>query len=212
MPTISSCSFPCNESDILALNSSGDALLAEFQDLWSDAALIWDKRQNDSSFEGYVSANYEDVYRTLKRFQGRCTTFLEWGSGLGVVAIMASRMGFDAYGIEIEPELVQHACDLAAKHGGNARFVAGSFIPEEFQETEFDGEVFQRTVDNARSGYDELDMELRDFDLIYAYPWPEEHLVFRSIVRRCGGKRAVLICFDQREGILIKRFGTNRGK
>jgi len=53
-------------------------------------------------------------------------------------------------------------------------------------------------------------MELRDFDLVYAYPWPEEHLVFRSIVKRCGAAGAVLVCYDNREGISTTRFGKRR--
>ncbi len=184
-----------------------ESLLRDFESLWNDAAAIWEEHHAEPAFEGYVSADYLAVYRSLLKFQGRCLTFLEWGSGLGVVAIMASRMGYEAYGIEIEPELVQYSCELADRHGGDAKFVCGSFVPTEYEEESISGEEFQRTICDAQSGYEELDMELRDFDLVYAYPWPEEHLVFQSIMRRCGAPRAVLVCYDNREGVLIKRFG-----
>lgn len=191
-------------------NAQPESLPPSFEQLWSDAAAIWEKHQDDAAFEGYVSADYLAVFRSLQNFQNRCSTFLEWGSGLGVVAIMAAEMGFDAYGIEIEPELVEHSCRLADRYRSKAKFACGSFIPAEYQEASFDGEEFQRTICDAASGYEELDMELRDFDLVYAYPWPEEHLVFRSIVKRCGAAGAVLVCYDNREGISTTRFGKRR--
>ncbi|MGV3482962.1 MAG: hypothetical protein ACO1RT_00945 [Planctomycetaceae bacterium] len=172
-----------------------------FEALWKEAAAIWERHHAEPSFEGYVSADYSAVYRSLQKLQNRCSTFLEWGSGLGVVTIMASQMGFDAYGIEIEPDLVDHANTLAQRYGSRAKFACGSFVPEQYEEQSLDGEEFQRTVCDAVPAYDELDMQLCDFDLVYAYPWPEEHLVFRSIMRRCGARRAVLVCYDAREGV-----------
>ena len=191
-------------------NSRSESPPPSLKRLWKEAASIWDKHQNEPAFEGYVSADYLAVYRSLQNFQGRCTTFLEWGSGLGVVAIMAAQLGFEAYGIEIEPELVEHSCKLAERYGSTAKFACGSFIPTEYEEASFEGEEFQRTICDAASGYEELDMELRDFDLVYAYPWPEEHLVFRSMVKRCGAAHAVLVCYDNREGISTTRFGKRR--
>jgi hypothetical protein len=184
--------------------------LDTFKSLWNEAAAIWDIHQSEPAFEGYVSADYAAVYDSLKKYQHRGLMFLEWGSGLGVVAIMASMMGFDAYGIEIEPELVEHACSLAERFESDAKFACGSFIPGEYEESCQDGEEFQRTVCDAAPAYDELDRELRDFDMVYAYPWPEEHLVFRSIIRRCGAKHAILLCYDAREGISTTKFRKKR--
>ncbi|WP_102109409.1 class I SAM-dependent methyltransferase [Oceaniglobus roseus] len=58
--------------------------------------------------------------------------FCEWGSGLGLVTLLAERAGFDAWGIELEPVLVAEARRLAAAHGGRARFAVGSYKPEGF--------------------------------------------------------------------------------
>jgi len=187
-----------------------DMLRVRFEALWSDAEAIWDEHQNEPAFEGYVSADYAAVYRSLQKYQNQCVTFLEWGSGLGVVTIMAALMGYEAYGIEIEPDLVAHANELSARYGGDATFACGSFIPSEYEEESSDGAEFQRTICDSPAGYEELDMELRDFDLVYAYPWPEEHLVFRRMMRRCGGSPAVLVCYDQREGIMTTRFGKRK--
>ena len=123
-------------------NAQPESLPPSFEQLWSDAAAIWEKHQDDPAFEGYVSADYLAVFRSLQNFQNRCSTFLEWGSGLGVVAIMAAEIGFDAYGIEIEPELVEHSCRLADRYRSTAKFACGSFIPAEYQEASFDGDEF----------------------------------------------------------------------
>ena len=181
-----------------------------FKGLWRDAAAIWERHQYEPAFEGYVSADYGAVYDSLRKLQNRCATFLEWGSGLGVVTIMAAHLGFDAYGIEIEPELVEHARELADRYHSTAKFGCGSFVPGEYRERSSSGEEFHRTICDAVPAYDELDMELRDFDLVYGYPWPEEHLVFRSIMRHYGAPRAILVCYDAREGISTTTPGKRR--
>ena len=63
-----------------------------------------------------------------------------------------------------------------------------------------------RTVIDTPSAYEALDMELRDFDLVYAYPWPDEHTLFRSIMRQFGCSNALLLSYDAREGIELIRF------
>jgi hypothetical protein len=131
---------------------------------------------------------------------------LEWGSGLGIVTIMASRMGFEAYGIEAEPRLVTHAENLARTYGPDAQFAQGSFIPDDFAWNPADGDDVYRTVIDASSAYDQLDMELKDFDLVYAYPWPDEHTLYHNIMRNFGRKGAMLLTYDAREGMELVRF------
>jgi len=184
---------------------SEDPLLAEFKALWSEADEIWLAHQNDASFHGYVSADYLAVYRSLQEMQNRVASVLEWGSGLGVVAIMASRMGFESYGIEAESALVELSDSLAASFGPDATFATGSFIPDDFQWDPGESEV-NRTMIDVASGYDELDMELRDFDLIYAYPWPDEHELYHSIMRQFARPEAMLLMYDAREGMDLVRF------
>ena len=59
---------------------------------------------------------------------------------------------------------------------------------------------------DAASAYDELDMELRDFDLVYAYPWPDEHILFHNIMRRFGRREALFLSYHEREGVELVRF------
>ncbi|MEO8269023.1 MAG: hypothetical protein ABI557_04840 [Aureliella sp.] len=177
----------------------------ELQELWSAAADIWDARQAEAAFDGYVSADFAAIHARLAALKDRAHTFLEWGSGLGVVAIMASRLGFDSYGIEVKPDLVEAARELAERFNAAPIFATGSFVPEEFSGNLREGDEFHRTETQDRSAYDELDMELRDFDLVYAYPWPEEHTIFRSIIRRCASPNTLYLRYDVREGLSLTR-------
>ena len=178
-----------------------DTLLAEFDGLWAEADEIWLRHQDMPAFHGYVSADYQAVYQSLARLRGRVLTVLEWGSGLGVVTIMASRMGFQAYGIEAEADLIEHSENLAQTYGPQARFAQGSFVPDDFEWNPADGDDVYRTVIDTAAAYDELDMELRDFDLIYAYPWPDERSLYHNILRKYGQPGALLLIYDAREGI-----------
>lgn len=176
------------------------------QSLWDEAAALWDAHESDPGWEGYVSADYEAVLEQLIALRGQVSTVLEWGSGLGVVTIMASQLGFDAYGIESESTLVDHSLVLAEKHGPAAKFAEGSFIPDEFEwEIDAGDETF-RTDEVAPAAYDQFDMQLRDFDLVYAYPWPQELPLFHSIVRKCGGQNALLLTYNVRDGLELTRF------
>lgn len=182
-------------------------LLLEFGELWDEVEKIWDREQDTDAFRAYVSADFFPVYQSLLELQGHAETFLEWGSGLGVVTIMASRLGFDAYGIEAVPELVEYSESLAKRYGNHAQFAQGSFIPDAFEWSPSNGDNVVETFIDVPDGYADLDMDLRDFDLIYAYPWPDEHGLFHNIIREFGSPHATLISYDAREGTDIVRFG-----
>jgi hypothetical protein len=71
-------------------------------------------------------------------------TFCEWGSGLGTAAGLASLLGFDAIGYELEASLVSAARDLCRNFDIKAVFRVGDYA------------------------------EAPVCQVVYAYPWPEE--------------------------------------
>src|SRR5262249_39638941 len=89
---------------------------ARCERLWLESAEIWDHHENDDEFSRFVAADYPQLFRVLLRYRDRITNFLEWGSGTGVATIMASLLGLDAYGIEIESGLVRRSRELATKY------------------------------------------------------------------------------------------------
>lgn len=182
-------------------DAADHALLSEFRELWDEVEARRAANRKTPGFSNFVSADYEQVFHALLEHRGKRHRLLEWGSGLGVVTIMADRLGFEAYGIEIEPMLVDYACELAESWGSDAEFFVGSFIPEGFELDIEEGDEVFRTVEYTEPAYDEMDMELRDFDLVYAYPWPGEHSFHLSIMRQFGNPDAILMTYDGREGV-----------
>ncbi len=177
--------------------------------LCDEAEAIWDRLQDDREFFDYVGADFDAVFLSLKRLRNQASTFLEWGSGLGVVTIMASRLGFDAYGIETEPTLVERSRQLAEVYGPEAQFVAGNFIPNQFEWNPRKGDIADRTTFEGGDAYGEMDMELRDFDLVYAYPWPEEHTLYRNIMAEFGGRNSLFLTYDIYDGVVLTRCGVD---
>ena len=175
----------------------------EFSLLWKRAEEIWTEHEEASGFEAYVSADYTAVLDSLIRLQNRADTFLEWGSGLGVVTIMASRLGYEAYGIEMEQVLVDFSRELAAEFHCDAEFATGGFIPDGFLwQPELGQEAVRTSVDVA-DAYDDIGMDLQDFDLVYGYPWPTEHELFKGIMKSFGSPHSQLLIYDAREGIAV---------
>ncbi len=185
-------------------------ILPGLEDLWAEAAAIWDRLHEQGEFFNFVASDYEAVYQALVGLQGRAETVLEWGSGLGVIAIMAARLGFDAYGIEIEPKLVDLSSGLAEKYDAQVDFAVGSYVPGEYDLNPELADADFRTSFDDEPAYDEMDMELRDFDIVFVYPWPNERALHRDIMRQCGGSHSLLITFDVREGLSIERLGQGR--
>ena len=154
----------------------------DIQELWDQVDVIWEENQNLDGFESYASADFEVVFRALDQLRRPNQAFLELGSGLGVVTIMASRLGFDAWGIEAKPELVEYSRDFARRLAPSATFGVGSFIPNQFNWDPANGDESVRTFIDLPDAYGELDISLADFDLIYAYPWPTEHELYKNFL------------------------------
>ena len=114
----------------------------------------------------------------------------------GVIAIMADMLGYEAYGIELDRELVAVARDLARRHGSGARFAVGSFLPAGYRYRPRDGDGRLGTIGRGPSGYGELGHALDDFDVVYAYPWSGEEPVMRDVMRAYGAPHARLILHD----------------
>ena len=163
---------------------------------------------------GFVPCNFETVYRALAAIEERSlacgNSLCEWGSGFGVVATLATTLGFNACGIEIDEELVEEAQKLADDFDLPVEFVQGSFIPEEAQlavESGYLDHIGQPSwlVTHAEAAYDELGLEPDDFDLIFAYPWPGEESVIDVLFDRVAGVGTLLLTFDQYNSIRLKR-------
>ncbi len=157
-----------------------------------------------SLFHAFIPADQREAHAALQLERERCHSFLELGSGLGVITLLADRLGFDAFGIEIEPELHRAACDLNEEVGGAATFALGSFVPPDFRDEVSLLDAEFHTPTEGADGYVELGMDLADFDLIYAYPWPGQEEWIEELVRRGAAPGARLLTYSVSEGFEVR--------
>lgn len=157
----------------------------------------------------FVPSNFEMVYRALMEIQAAHLAtgrrFIEWGSGIGVVACLASCVGFDAVGIEIEHKLVDIARQIADDHDIAVQFVCGSFVPAGIvpRVDWIDGVAWLTT--EGSDGHEELELDPDDFDLVFAYPWPGEEQVIFDLFADVAAVGALLLTFHGMEGVKLQR-------
>ena len=175
---------------------------ARFGDLLREGAEIWRDYCQDRAgeFHRVIPADHAAAIGALAAERARAHTFLELGSATGVITIIADLLGFEAYGIEIEPDLVEISEDLAARVGSGATFVEGSFVPPDYRDQVDLLMSDYMTPTEGADAYDELGMDIADFDLVYAYPWPGEEDWLIEMVRRFGGERTSLMIYTVRDG------------
>ena len=87
-----------------------DALSEEGQDFWHD----FDATVRQERWHSFVAADYDLVRAALLPLRRPGRPFLEWGSAHGVITIMADLLGFDACGIEIDPDFLDTYEPVAA--------------------------------------------------------------------------------------------------
>jgi hypothetical protein len=185
-----------------ALRERLHAVAEDGRDFWDR----FDMEVRQKSFHPFVPADYDRVLQALLPLRAPGVRFLEWGSGSGVITIMADLLGFDAYGIELDAGLVETARELARKHGSNARFAAGSFLPSGYRYRPRHGDGRLGTIGDGVSGYRELGVPLDDFDIVYGYPWGGEEPMMLDLMRAYGGRDARLMMLGGNE-VRIYRHG-----
>jgi hypothetical protein len=181
------------------------------------ADLIADARQRIDTLEdksraaipAFVPSNFELVYRALVEIKSAQLAtgrrFIEWGSGIGVIACLATCLGYDSVGIEIERKLVDIALDLAATHEIETPFACGSFVPDGIEPNlDWSSDVSWLST-TGPSGYDELELEPDDFDVVFAYPWPGEEQVIFDLFDDCAATGALLLTYHGIDELRLQR-------
>jgi SAM-dependent methyltransferase len=131
--------------------------------------------------------------------------FCEWGCGFGVVAGLAAKLGWDAHGIEIEPDLVAQARLLLAAHQLAAKLVIGSFIPPGGEHLAQIRAEMAWLISDGPDGHALLQREPTDWDVVFAYPWPGEEHVIERLFDRYARPGALLITWRTEKGARVQR-------
>ncbi len=157
----------------------------------------------------FVPSDHALVYQVLQSIRdhrlapGDC--FCEWGAGFAVAASLAASLGYEAWAIEIESDLVREAEDLAETHDQSVEVLHGSIIPRSGQDAIDDG---GELIALRTEGVDPLEdhgMGIEDFDVIFAFPWPGEHEVFERLFETHAATGALLVMYHGLDGVRVSR-------
>jgi hypothetical protein len=166
----------------------------------------------------FLPSDYDHAAETLQTIQTRRLApgnrFCEWGSGFGIVAGLAAIFGFEACGIEIEPLLIQFARELAADFDLPVQFACRSFVPDGFEVYEdrigestqlFETARLPSAGRPARPAYryEELELDIEDLDVVFAYPWPGEQQLVEDLFEATAVVGGVLVLYQGIEDLVV---------
>jgi len=175
----------------------------------NDAERRIERYQSTSRSPAFVPSDFVGAYGVLESLAESSLApgnrFCEWGSGFGVVACLASMLEFDSCGIEIEQPLVDAARLLANDYDLPVEFICNSFIPEGGEPLVEIGNTFAWLTTEVGPASDEFDLAPDDFDVIFAYPWPDEDKVINDLFDRFASVGSLLLTYIGIEEFRLQR-------
>ena len=145
--------------------------------------------------------------------------FCEWGSGFGTATCMASLLGYEAYGIEIEEELVTLSRAIARRLRIPVEIICTSMFPEGYDSYSGIGGAELVTPksfsdhndeDKRPLRYDGMDIDIAEIGLFFAYPWPEEQELIQELFDAVAAEGAILVAYhsDKKVCVFRKAYGV----
>jgi hypothetical protein len=174
--------------DTQAMLRRADELLQAYWDNWVRRPI-----------EQYVACDFRDVWRALVTVRERNLApgnlFCEWGCGFGIVTALASHMGWGAVGIEAESFLVDEARKFLALEKIDAEIWHGNFLPLGSERLAKHQSQHASLFHQVSAAYTKHDMQLDDFAMVFAYPWPGEDGFLKEVFREHAAHDALLLLF-----------------
>jgi hypothetical protein len=148
--------------------------------------------------------------------------FCEWGSGFGTATCLAALLGYEAYGLEIEEELVRLSRAIARRLGIRVQILCTSLFPKGYEAyAGVDGAALvmpQSVRDHHDEGrgprrYDGMDIAIADIGVFFAYPWPEERALMQELFDAVAREGAMLVVYHTDTDIRVfRKVRSNRTK
>jgi SAM-dependent methyltransferase len=120
--------------------------------------------------------------------------FCEWGSGFGTATCMASLLGYKAYGIEIEADLVRLSRAIARRLRIPVEIICTSMFPQGY------GSYSGRPL-----RYDGMDIDIAEIGLFFVYPWPEERELMQELFEAVAAAGAILVAYYTDKNVCVFR-------
>jgi hypothetical protein len=173
---------------------------------------------DDHQAPRFVPSVPERVFAVLEEVTTRNLppnrVFCEWGSGFGTATCMASLLGYEAYGLEIEEELVRLSRAIARRLGIPVEIICTSLFPEGYDASSgVDGAALvtpeSRSDHNANDEdrgplrYDGMEIAIADIGLFFAYPWPEEQELMQQLFDAVAMEGAILVVYHTDKEIRV---------
>lgn len=162
----------------------------------------------DRPIGGFVPSDYPPIYQTLGGLIDLGFDpglFCEWGSGFGVVSGLAAMLGHEAHGIEIDSDLIEPARELLEEHDLDVSIHSGSYVPGDFDDTEQPEDFEFLTVVPGPSAYDEIGLDLDEFDVVFVFPWPGTESLHFEMFDRYAAPGCILISHHGVNGNRVQR-------
>lgn len=164
---------------------------------------------SDSVNENFVPCDFHLLDQSLTWIeQNHLLTgrrFCEFGSGFGVATLLTALRGMESVGIEIDSTLVEQASGLADDLDLPAKFYCGSFVPRGITEILELGRSVERVETHEDDVYEEIGLELDEFDLFFAFPWPGEEHFFEAVFQAGAADNSLLLSYRGRNGMHLIR-------
>lgn len=147
--------------------------------------------------------------------------FCEWGSGFGTGTCLAALLGYEAYGIEMQPELVDLSREIARELDIPVEILCTSYIPDGFETySGLGGEELVQSRTFSYPGANEMALQyegmaydIAEIDVFFVYPWPEEQELMQQLFDAVAADGAILIAYHSaREICVYRKLVDSRGR
>ena len=175
---------------------------------------------DDHQAPRFVPSMPERVWAILEEVTRRhlppTRIFCEWGSGFGTATCLAALLGYEAYGLEIDEELVRLSRAIARRLGIRVQLLCTSLFPEGYEAyAGVDGvalvtsESVSAHTDTAEARgplrYDGMAIAITDIGVFFAYPWPEERELMQELFEAVARVGAILVVYHTDTDIRVFR-------
>jgi len=182
---------------------------------------------DDDQAPRFVPSVPERVWAVLEEITRRqlppTRVFCEWGSGFGTATCLAALLGYEAYGLEIDAELVWRSRAIARRLGIPVTLLCTSFVPAGYAvSVGGDGAALVTPAsvsthpDTAEARgplrYGGMASAITDIGLFFAYPWPEERALMRQLFAAVARVGALLVVYHTDTDIRVWRKVAGEGE